>query len=76
MLSVEPVRPLVTAALLGGAGGHGDGMLQVNSLSGGSVNSWTAEDPYGVCCAQLNIFNWVIQTGDMVGGFGSGFVGH
>ena len=42
-----------------GAGGHDDGMLQVNSLSGGSVNS---------CCAQLDNFNWVIQAGDMVGG--------
>ena len=29
VLSVGPVRPLVTAALLGGAGGHDDGMLQV-----------------------------------------------
>ena len=71
----------MTAALLGGAGGHGDGMLQVNSLSGGSVNSWTAEDPYGACCAQLNIFNWVIQSrgyGWRVAWtrVGSGFVGH
>ena len=67
VLSVGPVRPLVTAALLGGAGGHDDDMLQVNSLSGGSVYSWTAEDPYGTCCAQLDNFNWVIQAGDMVG---------
>ena len=67
VFSVGPVRPLVTAALLGGAGGHDDGMLQVNSLSGGSVNYWTAEDPYGACCAQLDNFNWMIPAGDMVG---------
>ena len=58
----------MTAALLDGAGGHDDDMLQVNSLSGGSVYSWTAEDPYGTCCAQLDNFDWVIQAGDMVGG--------
>ena len=68
VLSVGPVRPWVTAALLAGAGGHDDCLLQVNSLGGGSVNSWTAEDPYGACCAQLDNFNWVIQAGDMVGG--------
>ena len=32
--AVGPMRPLVTAAPLGGARGHNDGMLQVNSLSG------------------------------------------
>ena len=34
VLSVGPVRPLVTAALLGGAGGHDDGMLQVKKVVG------------------------------------------
>ena len=43
VLSVGPMRLLVTATPLGGAGGHDDGMLQVNQLSEWSVNSWTAE---------------------------------
>ena len=51
VLSVGPARPLVTAALLGGAG-----------------NSWIADNLYGTCCAQLDDFNWVIPTGDLVGG--------
>ena len=42
-------------------------MLQVNSLSDLSVDSWTAEDPHGTCCAQLDDFYWVIPAGDMVG---------
>ena len=67
----------MTAALLGGAGGHDDDMLHVNSLSDGSVYSWAEEDPYGTCCERLDNFDWVIQAGDMVGGLpGSGFVGH
>ena len=45
----------MTAALLGEAGGHDDGRLQVNPLSDGPVNSWTAEDPYG-CVVR----NWII----------------
>ena len=31
------------------------------------MNSWTTEDPYRACCAQLDNFNWVIPAGDMVG---------
>ena len=68
VLSAGLMRPLVAAAPLGGAGGQDDGMLQVNPLSEWSVNSWTAEDPYGACCAQLDDFDWVIPAGDMVGG--------
>ena len=68
VLSAGPMQPLVTATPLGGAGGHDDDMLQVNSLSDWSVNSWTAEDPHGVCCAQLDDFDWVIPASDMVGG--------
>ena len=33
VLSVGPMRPLVTAAALGGARRYDDGMIQVNSLS-------------------------------------------
>ena len=51
VLSVGPMRPLVTAASLGGAEGHDDGVLQVEPLREWSVNSWTAEDPYGARCA-------------------------
>ena len=57
VLSVGPMRPLVTAAPLGGARGHDDGMLQVDSLSDLSVDSWTAEDPHGTYCAQLDDFD-------------------
>ena len=31
-----------------------------------SVDSWTAENPHGTCCAQLDDFDWVIPAGDLV----------
>ena len=68
VLSVGPMRPLVTAAPLGGARGHDDDMIQVNLLRDvWSVDSWTAENPHGTCCAQLDDFDWVISAGDLVG---------
>ena len=68
VLSVGPMRPLVTAAPLGGARRHDDGMMHANSLSDEwSVDSWTAENRYGTCCAQLDNFDWVIPSGDLVG---------
>ena len=42
--------------------------LVTAALLGGTGNSWTADDLYGTCCAQLDDFNWVIPAGDMVGG--------
>ena len=43
-------------------------MIQVNSLSDEwSVDSWTAENRHGTCCAQLDDFDWVIPAGDLVG---------
>ena len=42
--------------------------LVTAALLGGTGNSWTADDPYATCCAQLDDFNWVIPAGDMVGG--------
>ena len=62
------MRPLVTAAPLGGARGYDDGMIHVNSLSDDlSVDPWTAENRHGTCCAQLDDFDWAIQAGDLVG---------
>ena len=42
--------------------------LVTAALLGGTENSWTADDLYGTCCAQLDDFNWVIPARDMVGG--------
>ena len=42
--------------------------LVTAALLGGSGNSWTADYPYGMCCAQLDDFNWVIPAGDLVRG--------
>ena len=68
VLSVGPMRPLVTAAPLGGARRNYYGMIQVNSLSDEwSVDPWTAENRHGMCCAQLDDFYWVITAGDLVG---------
>ena len=69
VLSIGPMQPVVTAAPLGGARGQDDGMIQANSLSDEwSVDSWTAEDRCGTCCAQLDNFDWVIPACDLVGG--------
>ena len=58
VLSVGPMRPLVTAAPLGGARRNDDGILQGNSLSDEwSVDSWTVENQHGTCCAQLDDFD-------------------
>ena len=58
VLSIGPMRPMVTAAPLGGAGGHEDEW---------SVNSWTAGDRNGTSCAQLDNFDWVMLAGYPVG---------
>ena len=69
VLSVGPMRPLATATPLGGARRHDNGMIQGNSVRDEwSVDSWTAENRYGTCCAQLDNFDWVIPAGDLVGG--------
>ena len=31
------------------------------------MDSWTAENRHGTCCAQLDDFDWVIPAGDLVG---------
>ena len=64
VLSVGPMRPVVTAAPLGGAREQDDGMIHDEWL----VDSWTAEDRCGTCCVQLDNFDWVIPAGDLVGG--------
>ena len=68
VLSIGPMRPVVTAAPLGGADGHDDEVLQVSPLKEWSVNSWTADDSCGERCAQLDNFNWFIPADDRVGG--------
>ena len=68
VLSVGPMRPLVTAAPLGGARGHDDDMIQANSLRDEwSGDSWTAGNRYGTGCAQLDNFDWVMPAGYPVG---------
>ena len=58
VLSVGPMRPLVTAASLGGARRDDDCRLQVDSLSDEwSVESWAAENRLETCCAQLDDFD-------------------
>ena len=51
VLSIGPMRLVVTAAPLGGARGQEDEW---------SVNSWTARDRYGTSCVQVDNFDWVI----------------
>ena len=68
VLSVGPLRPLVTAASWGGARRDDDCRIQVDSLSDEwSVESWTAENRHGTCCARWNDFDWVIPACDLVG---------
>ena len=68
VLSIGPLRPVVTAAPLGGAEGHNDEVPQINPRHEWSVNSWTADDSFGVGCAQLDNFNWFLPADDRVGG--------
>ena len=51
VLSIGPLRPVVTATPLGGAEGHDDEVLQINPLTEWSVDSWTANDSCGEGCA-------------------------
>ena len=66
VLSIGPIRPVVTSAPLGGAEGHDDGVLQVNPLNEWSVNSWMADNSCGEGFAQLDDFNWMIPAVDRV----------
>ena len=50
VLSIGPLRPVETAAPLGGAEGHDDEVLQINPRNEWSVNSWTADDSCGYRC--------------------------
>ena len=68
VLSIGPLRPVVTAAPLGGAEGYDDEVLQVNPRNEWSVDSWTADDSCGEGCAQLDNFNWFLPADDRVGG--------
>ena len=68
VLSVGPLRPLVTTAPLSGANKHDDDMIQTNSLRDEwLVDSVTAGDHYGASCAQLDNFDWVMPAGYPVG---------
>ena len=63
VLSVGPVRPLSTAASLGGAGMDDDCRLQADSLNDVlSVGAWAAENRNGTCCARLDDFDWVVNN--------------
>ena len=68
MLSIGPLRPIVTAAPLGGAEGHDVEVRQINLRNEWSVDSWTANDSCGEGCAQLDNFNWFLLADDRVGG--------
>ena len=68
VLSVGPMRPLLSAAPLGGAIGHDDYRIWDDSLRDEwSVDSWTAGDHYGTSCVQLDNFDWVMPAGYPVG---------
>ena len=68
VLSVGPMRPLLVAALLGGAIGHDDYMIQEDPLhEEWSVYSGTAGDRYGTSCVQLDNLDWVMQADYPVG---------
>ena len=66
VLSVGPIRPLLTAAPLGGARRDDDCRLQVDSLNDElSVEAWTAENRHETCCARLDDFDWVVPPYDL-----------
>ena len=66
VLPVGPVRPLSTAASLGGARMDDDCWLQADSLNDElSVEAWAAESRHGTCCAQLDNFDWVVSRHDI-----------
>ena len=68
VLSMGPLRPVVTAAPLGGAEGHDNKVLQINPRNEWSVDSWTADVSCGEGCAQLDNFNWFLLADDRVRG--------
>ena len=60
VLSVGPVRPLTTAAPLGGARMEVDGRRQADSLDDVlSVETWASGNRHGTCCERLDDFDWV-----------------
>ena len=60
VLSVGTVRPLVTAAPLGGAGLIDDCQPHVDSNDDVlSVGAWAPMNRPAMCCARLDDFNWV-----------------
>ena len=66
VLSVGPIRPLLTAASLSGVRMDDDCRLQVDSLNDElSVEAWAAENHHETCCAQLDHFDWVIPPYDL-----------
>ena len=61
MLSVGAVRPLSTAAPLGGATMMDDCRLHADSMDDVlSVGSWAPGNRHGTCCARLDDFDWVV----------------
>ena len=68
VFSVGPMRPLLTAASLGGARRDDDCRLQVDLLSDEwSVESWAVENHHETCCPRLDNFDRVIPPCDLVG---------
>ena len=66
MLSVGPIRPLFTAASLGGARRDDDCRQQVDSLNDElSVEAWAAENHHEMCCTRLDNFDWVVPPYDL-----------
>ena len=66
VLSVGSVRPLSTAASLGGARMDDDCWLQADSLNDVlSVEAWAAENRHETCCARLDNFDWVVPPYDL-----------
>ena len=65
MLLVGAVRPLTTAAPLGGTEMVDYCQLQADSLDDVlSEGAWASENRHGTCCAWLDDFNWVVPPYD------------
>ena len=61
VLSVGAVRPLTTAAQLGGASRMDDCRLHADSKDDVlSVGAWAPKNRHVICCARLDDFDWVV----------------
>ena len=66
VLSVGPVRPLSTAASMGGVRRDDECWLWADLLNDAlSVEAWATENRHETCCARLDNFDWVVPPYDL-----------